>query len=333
MPLMETIDLRKLDDGKFEIRLGGVPGRITVETMSEALLGLATALEEINRVVNPEYELRVYVDAVTPGSVRFRLSLTKTQIAAIAAGLMTAGVFAKEIVVELLAGYIADAIRKEDVCKVDPAPNGAVTFEADGKCKITLSREAYDRLSEVRSNEKIAEGVNKAMEAVTRDQQVTTLEIAAPDTLRTKLVLDKPEMKLVIENTRKRMSSDNPVRFLERQLSKISARIDIPVVVPEKRTKKIRANLVIIKAVFLRSKRKWQFNWNGIKVSAPINDADFFDQLEAGDIALHQGDALDADLVVHQEYIEGARVWQNRSYEVVKVYSVTLGQNQTTMDF
>ena len=100
----------------------------------------------------------------------------------------------------------------------------------------------------------------------------------------------------------------------------------------ELREQDVRANLTIIKAVLLRGKRKWQFNWQGHKISAPIADSNFFDQLESRAIALRQGDALDANLKIVQRFLPEAKVWENAAYTVTEVYSVKLGETQTTMD-
>ena len=50
-------------------------------------------------------------------------------------------------------------------------------------------------------------------------------------------------------------------------------------------------------------------------------------------ITLRQGDALDADLSITQRFLAEANVWENFEYTVTKVYSVKLGETQTTMDF
>lgn len=94
----------------------------------------------------------------------------------------------------------------------------------------------------------------------------------------------------------------------------------------------MRANLTIIKVVFKRSKRKWQFNWQGINISAAIADPEFFDKMEERKISLSQGDALDADLSITQHFIEDANVWENVAYEVVKVHSVRVAPTQTTFE-
>lgn len=325
---MDVVDLRELSDESFEVRFGGVPGRIAVETMSEALLGFKTALEEINRLANPDFELQVYVETITPGSIRFGLKLTKKRIVgAVVAGAVATVYIAKDVVVELFSSYLYDTLKADPICKMDVQPDGSLVFEANTDCRIVLSKEAADRFVQVQRDPTVASGVGRAMTAVEKDKEVTAVEVAPRAAARPVVKIDRGDIKAVQRRLTTRIFSP-----FGQPAKKEVIPDSIPTTVPKKRTQNVRANLVIIKAVLLRSKRKWQFNWQGYKVSAPIKDSSFFDQLEAG-VAIHQGDALDADLVIHQEYLEGARVWQNKSYEVIKVYSVTAGETQSTMTF
>jgi hypothetical protein len=61
-----------------------------------------------------------------------------------------------------------------------------------------------------------------------------------------------------------------------------------------------RATLVVIKAILERSPRLWQSAWNGIRISAPINDETFFARLKARELSFTQGEILDAMLRIHQ---------------------------------
>ena len=84
------------------------------------------------------------------------------------------------------------------------------------------------------------------------------------------------------------------------------------------------AKLTILKAVFKRGLRKWQFVWNGVPISAPIKDPTFFDKLEAREYVFGQGDVLDAVLRIRQGKDEETGVFMNdpHSYEVVEVRRV-----------
>jgi hypothetical protein len=61
-----------------------------------------------------------------------------------------------------------------------------------------------------------------------------------------------------------------------------------------------RTTLPVVKAIFHKGRRKWEFVWQGHKISAPIVDDEFFDRLARREIWLAQGDELDVMLRVHQ---------------------------------
>jgi hypothetical protein len=50
----------------------------------------------------------------------------------------------------------------------------------------------------------------------------------------------------------------------------------------------------VLKAILVRSARKWQFVWNGIKISAAISDESFYDSLARHEYEFGQGDVIDA---------------------------------------
>jgi hypothetical protein len=188
-----------------------------------------------------------------------------------------------------------------------------------------MLRQAYDLKPRIESSPKVAEGVERALRAVKKDRAVKSVGISARRDTAPAVIVTRGHF-------------DEALRRLDERtklfsLSTTIAAQEAPTLVHETRTQVVRANLTVIKAVLLRSKRKWQFSWQGNKVSAPITDPNFFDQLESRSVALRQGDALDADLAITQRYLPEADVWMNHAYEVTKVYSVKLGETQATMDF
>jgi len=48
----------------------------------------------------------------------------------------------------------------------------------------------------------------------------------------------------------------------------------------------------IIRAIFERKRRGWEFAWRGIRISAPITDAGFNAQFLARKIPPHPGDGM-----------------------------------------
>ena len=325
---MDRIDLRHFqDDDGFTVQFIGPPGLIAVDTLVETLSGFNEALETIGQIVDPDFDIEVYVDSVSPGSVKIgvklKKKLKKAGVLALA-GVVAGTVLPKprEIVTGLFTNYLYDQIKHDEKCTVVLSAD-KVTVKGDN-CDVTIAREVYDLIPKVEGNPKVANGVKRALQAVKKDTAVTGVGVSTTPDRKPEVFLARAKFDTAI----KRVNAHSNFGLVSETDS-----LHYQAIVHETRTETKRTNLVILKAWLMRNRRKWSFNWQGLKISAAIKDADFFNQLEARSIALHQGDALDADLAIVQRFLPGANVWQNVSYTVTKVYSVRLGETQTTMDF
>ncbi len=77
--------------------------------------------------------------------------------------------------------------------------------------------------------------------------------------------------------------------------------------------------LRLLKVVLEKGGRKWEFVWNGIRISAPILDESFWEQLRERKIQIAQGDSIIAKLRVHQVLDPYSQVYLNERYEVTEV--------------
>lgn len=312
---MDIIDLTQFENDGFTLKFEGPTGLIRVETLSEALLGFAEALEAIGTIVDPSTEIEVYVDDLSPGSVKIGVKLKKKLKG------IDGAVVAGTVILGVLTNYLYDLVKVEEKCSVVVSDD---TIRIKGSaCDVTVNRKVHEAAPTARANTKVANGVARALNAVKDDKAVTGIGFGKHRDATPAFHIARPSFNNAL----------NRLGGFATLLS--SAIMEAPSinVIPETRVQTQRVNLVVLKAWLRRSKHKWMFNWQGLKVSAPILDPDFFDQLEKRSIALHQGDALDADLAITQNYLSDARVWENSTYAVTKVYAVKLGETQTTMDF
>ena len=96
----------------------------------------------------------------------------------------------------------------------------------------------------------------------------------------------------------------------------------VPVEMYEKlRLMEVEARLVILKAWLNHAHRKWSFEWNGVPLSAPVQDDAFLDRLANRDYLIGAGDALDVVLAFKQNFVESLGVYENdqSSFVVKKV--------------
>jgi hypothetical protein len=301
---MATYDLTSLSDEEFVVHFGGRPREVDVYTFTNAMVGIADALREINAVVNPGQSLEIKIDAIGEGSFRTRIKTIKRRLPQMLWGT------AKNVVLPLLLTFVYDKYLsdREDL-RVEVTDERVVINR--GKDKIIISRQAYDHKHQIDDNPKVADGVRRTLEAVQENSSVES--IAFIENFEVK----KPKLIL-------------PRAGFDQVLDRIAA---VPVAVEgDLRTLPKRTLVVVLKAVFERSHRKWQFIWHGIRISASISDGTFFDRLERREFAIAQGDALDVDLEITQALDARLGVWENRSYEVTKVYDIIKGPHQSSFD-
>ena len=91
-------------------------------------------------------------------------------------------------------------------------------------------------------------------------------------------------------------------------------------VVHETRREVVRTDLTVIRKA--RKKGAWNFNWNGVKITAPISDPEFYKVCAEHDIDIGPGYVMNGDLTITQHYLAGAKVWLNHDYEITRVHSL-----------
>jgi hypothetical protein len=326
---MNNIDLTQFDeDGSFIIEFVG-PSALLDETLVETVAGLSQSLRAIGAVVDPQYEFEVYVSSIEPGSVNIVVRLKKHLKAAVllatavATAAATPGIH-RDIIVGLFTNYVYDLVKPQEHCEVDI---GADKITVKGSnCHVTIRREVYDLRPRINASPKVAEGVKRVLKAATKDPSVKSVGVGTK--LHTTPVVTLARAHFGEALRRLDTPTEERNRVVRGAMPPDARSLGL-----EFREQEVRANLTVIKAVLRRGKRKWQFNWQGHTISAPITDPNFFDQLESRAIVLRHGDALDADLKIVQRFLPDAKVWENTAYTVTKVYGVTLGETQTTMDF
>ena len=79
------------------------------------------------------------------------------------------------------------------------------------------------------------------------------------------------------------------------------------------------ADLQLIKVILERGRRKWEFAWKGIKISAPVLDEDFWDKMAKGDVSIKQGDGIKAELQITQVLDPYSKAYFNESYEILEI--------------
>ena len=79
----------------------------------------------------------------------------------------------------------------------------------------------------------------------------------------------------------------------------------------KRRQREETARLIILKPWVDGSHKKWSFEWNGVPLSAYVDDAQFLDDVIQQKIRFGHNDIIDAKLMYFQDYLENEGVWKN----------------------
>lgn len=285
---MQAIDLRETtDDDGFVIYFGGEPNQVDTYTFANALVAIADAFREINSQVNPGTALELSLEAVAEGSFKARVKGLRKPIGGLLAS------FGKQVVLPILLAFLYDEMKGEEKISVN---SGEVVIRR-GKDRIVIPRDSYDSAKYLPNKPAVRSHIAKALAIVSADNGVESFGILKDFDKKTPPLIIIPRSEF--DRVREIESVDDPSR----------------------RDRDERATVYVLKAVFQASNRKWEFVWNGIKISAPIHDAAFLAALLQRQYLIGNGDALEVDLRVSQRWDATSGVWLNDAYSVQKVYS------------
>jgi hypothetical protein len=294
---MADIDLRAMPENEIVFHFGGRANEVDAFTFSNSLIAFGEAIQEISRQLNPELRISVTIDGVGPGSFRARIKTTTNFLG---------GLFkthAKEMVIGVLSGIIVDmAMTSHDTIII----NDSEVIIERGSDKIIVPRTVYDARQKLTDQRRVENHISRAFGVMENDPSVTDFGILG------------------------HLSADFPIAIIPRESFPRISLIEVDEDPKDGlRHKDYRAVLTIVKAIFQRGNRKWEFVWQGNKISAPIRDEAFFGKLASREIWFAQGDEIDSTLRVHQTLDDINNVFVNQSYEVIEVFDVKHKSRQT----
>lgn len=298
---MTTVDVRAIED-TLVVHFGTEQPRINAYTLASTLVSLADAAKAANAAINPGYEVEVVVEALGSGS--FRATVRSVYRGA-------SNLFSRENLKAVALAVVASFVYQHTL-----APDQSVTVNVNsdevvieqGDTKIVIPRTVHEALEQVSRDEAFRDSINKVVRSVEDDPDVRSLGFG--DDPR------QPEPPLQIP--RERLLS----------LPEVSSALE-----GETRELDELTTVEIVRAILERSRRRWEFVWNGIRISAPVLDSAFYDDFFAHRIKIAPGDALNVRLRIKQRRHPDIGVFVNESYEIPEVVSHVPRPTQARMEW
>jgi hypothetical protein len=280
------LDIREFEE-TFVIHFGSEYKQINAYTLASTLVSIADAAKEANLFINPGFEVEVVVEALGPGSFKAKVRTVYKSLE---------NLFSRQNLKTIALGIIAAYIYQHTL-----APDIDINVKVDDKCviieqsdkKIIIPKTVHEALKLVEKSDKFKQGINRTFEALEKDDKIKSIGFSK------EFIDEKP-----------------PIEIPRDQFSQISS-----VEEDESPTRQIIefADLRILRAILERSKRRWEFVWQGIKISAPVLCSKFYDDFFAHKITIAPGDALKVKMRIYQVRLPDIGVYTNERYEIIEV--------------
>lgn len=292
---MRVVNISKFDDSVV-LHFETEGHRINAYTLASTLVSIADAAKAANSALNLGYDIEVVVEAIGPGSFRAKIKAIYTA---------SKNLFSRETAMAVILGVIGNYIYErtfsvDDSVKVEIHTDEVIIERGDER--IIVPRVVYDATRKAEKNPQFVQAVNKTFEAVASDERISGIALV-PE-------LDSAPPEVVVSReTIQRMPLD---------------------LLPDPTTRPIeeQCKLQILKAILERGRRKWEFIWRGVKISAPVLHEAFWEDFIAHSITIAPGDILKVRLNIKQVLDPKTGIYINDSYEVIHVYEHILRPKQ-----
>lgn len=296
---MKVIDISQFEDS-IVLYFDTSKTTINAYTLASILVSISDAAKAANSSINAGHNIEIIVEALGEGSFKAKISAVYTASKNIFSSQLVAGV-----VIGLLSNYIYERVFSiDDSIKIEINTDEVIINKGDEK--IVVPRKVYDATREAEKNPKFVQSIERTFQAIEKDSDIKGFGFS------------------------KTMESGKPKIILPREaIILVSGEVELAEgvrVIPE------TVELQILKAILERGKRKWEFMWRGIKISAPITSQVFYNEFFNRDIAIAPGDSLEVKLLIKQIRDEDTGIYINKSYEVTEVYRHIPRLKQTPME-
>lgn len=270
------------------MKLTGDLDGVDTNALVDMVGNLSLAIHQINDEIQSNKSLRVTIKHIRPGCYDIFLSIKETMIDNLLRHIVNNPTTAACEIMGIVAGImtIKKCLKGEAPQKVEHGEHETLIINGDGN-QIFVKPNVYKIFSE---NKIVAAAIGKSFDALSEDPAIDGFE-------------------LYDQENRKLFSAPRD------EFQAISAPDTLPE--NETRIKQEEAILTIFKVVFEKG-YKWQFYYQGNKISASIEDETFFDAIDRG-AKFSKGDTLIVDLNITQVFDKAVQTYITREYRIIKI--------------
>ncbi len=279
------------DKHNFNIKFEKNDPSINLDTYTKALAAINTMVKEVNYQTNSvDGDVAVRIVAEKPGS--FDVAFELVRLAVENGEMIFKGIEALSLVISIVVGVIEikkhlgdrDATDKQNV---DIQGDQVNIKNEQGEVVFKTTRQTFNIFL---NNQTVNDAVSAQFQAIKDDEEIEAITYK---------------------------NGDNTVTVTKESFETLSKKRRVKV--NDSKTSTVAATLVISKLVLDNKNQKWQFINQGVKISATIDDDDFWAKVLEGREAFANGDRLICDLETIRDYRKELGAYVDKEYIVKNV--------------
>lgn len=286
----------------MKIVFNGESQLIEANTLINSLIHFTNIVQEINKELSHDSKkVEVKIKALPEGSFIVDFVIQASDIFNQIRGLLTPSnmSYAADLVEVTFGIYaVAKWLKGKKPNRIENKDNVIVIENSNGEVNTFDFKGANIYLT----NNYIREAISKSFETLESDSNVSGFEL--------------------LNNNNEKILEIESAEFVELTQNDFTS---------EKTEKTLleNANMHII-ALDLELKKKWDFYYNGHKISAKVKDPSYQEIINKGE-RFGKGDVLEVELEIKQEFNEDVNTFINKSYSIIKIKKHIVKPDQPTL--
>lgn len=287
--MTNTVNLADFKD-TFIISYDGELHSIEANTFANSIVALSRIIEEVNYLISPDSKVEIRIEAINKGSFKPTIKVCKKIW-----NKVTPFLPEKNQTVPTFLALLA-IIWQQSGKDLIVIRDNEVTIETSNS-KIIIPREIYDNADKIKNQKNIKSEIAASFDIIANDPSISGFKIQK----------NLEDQSFPFQTKREDFNFFINIAEANEELGS------------NKKKLTEEAHLQLIKVILEKGKRKWEFAWKGIKISAPVSDDKFWDKMARGEISIKQGDSIKANMQIIQVLDPYSKVFFNESYEVMEV--------------
>lgn len=276
---------------EVKIKFEGQIHQVDLDILLLSLLHFSEIVQLVTEKVSPQQKLNIKISAPEKGSFDVILHLVGNAVTTIGDLFRESWATIDSVanVVAIIVGImeIKKFLKGRKPDSIEERPDGRINVSKNN-ATAAVNRRVYELYSK---SQDINDHLEKMFDGLTENPEIEGFLIDSPGIAEFQVD-----------------SAEFPSMALPNDLLETNEEVII----------KENVDLSVLKLVFQRN-RKWEFIFNGMKISAYIVDDSFWARVDRGE-SFRKGDTIKADLEISRVFDEEINTYVNMSYRIIKVH-------------